>query len=127
MPFFWEDAELVLDPQVAKHSYPQRKGGMAEDLGHGLDEIEVVGYVLGPDYMSGRDALIKAVKEGGAGALVHPTRGPLQVMCLACRIKESTKEGGMARFTLRFVEAGENRYPTPPGDLGRRQGRGHNR
>lgn len=110
--FFWSDVDLTIDPLVAVHKYPQRRGGWTEDLGLGPDEFAVTAYVLGLDYMIARDALIKAVKEGGAGTLVHPTMGEKQVVCTGCSVKESTGENGMARFQLKFTEEGENKYPT---------------
>lgn len=109
--FWWEDADTTLDPLTAIHKYPQKKGGWTEDLGLGSDEFGLVGYVLGEDYMAARDALIKAVKDGGAATLVHPTMGEKTVVCTGCQIKESTKEGGMARFTFKFMEEGENKFP----------------
>ena len=111
--FYWTDASTTFDPMVVVHKYPQRRGGWSEDLGLGPDEMEVVGYVLGPDYMLARDRLIKAIKEGGPGTLVHPTLGEMTVALKPpVRIQESTREGGMCRFTLVFVEEGDNKYPT---------------
>ena len=48
----------------------------------------------------------------GAGDLVHPYLGSLQVACTGCSLSERTREGRMARFSLSFVEAGANQYPT---------------
>jgi len=110
--FCWADATTTLDPMVVVHKYPQRQGGWTEPLGLGPDEFEVVGYVIGPDYMTARDKLIKALKESGPGTLVHPTMGEKTVvLSQRPRIQESTREGGMARFSMVFTEEGENKYP----------------
>lgn len=110
--FWWLDLNTTLDPMVVVHKYPQRRGGWAEDLGLGPDEFEITGFVLGADYMAARDKLIKALKEGGAGTLVHPTLGEKKVvLSQKPRITETTREGGMARFSMVFTEEGENKYP----------------
>jgi len=110
--FWWKDASTTLDPFVVTHKYPQRKGGWSEPLGLGPDEFEIVGFVLGGDYMERRDALIRVCKEGSAGTLVHPTLGEKKVVLKPpVRFQESTAEGGCARFTFTFVEEGENKSP----------------
>ena len=49
----------------------------------------------------------------GAGELIHPYLGSLQVACTGCGLTERTREGRMARLvSLEFVEAGANQYPT---------------
>ena len=93
------------------HEYPGRDAPYAEDLGLVTGEFEVDAYVLEPDYMRARDALIRACRRAGAGRLVHPYLGTRNALCTGCTPSESTEEGGMARFRLSFVDAGENRFP----------------
>lgn len=113
VPFAWKDASTTLDPFIVTHKYPQRRGGWSEPLGLGPDEFEIVGFVLGDDYMSRRDELIRVCKQAGAGTLVHPTLGEkIVVLKPPVRFQESTAEGGCARFTFTFVEEGENKSPT---------------
>ena len=71
-------------------------------------------FVVGDDYATVRDRLIDACDMPGAGELVHPYLGSLQVACTACSLTERTSEGRMARFSLSFVEAGANQYPSNP-------------
>jgi len=109
--FWWEDVDSTFGRRIVTHEYPQRDGGWAEDLGRKPAEFSITGYVLGADYLSARDALEGACAAAGAGTLVHPTRGEIRVVCKECTVRESTREGGMARFDLKFVEEGDNRYP----------------
>lgn len=95
------------------HEYPSLDKPYTEDLGRRYDEFTVEGYVIGPDYQIARDALIKACRdEIGPGILVHPYRGELSVTCRGLRVRESSKEGGMAIVTMTFIESGETFYPT---------------
>lgn len=97
--------------RIALHEYPGRDDPYAEDLGRKVQRFTIDGYVIGDDYMTGRDALIKACNEAGAGTLNHPYHGQLSVACTACTVEEKTSEGRLARFQLTFVQAGKNRFP----------------
>ena len=102
--------------RVAVHEYPGRDEPYIEDLGRRTKRWEIEAFVVGDEYAEARDALIEACDMPGPGELVHPYLGSLQVACTACSLVERTREGRMARFTLSFVEAGENRFPTTGAD-----------
>lgn len=99
------DAELGRRVQV--HEFPLRDTAYAEDLGRATRRFSLQAYVLGDDYLDRRDALVRAVEQAGAGKLDHPYLGEMQATCTACRVQETTREGGMCRFSLEFVEAGD--------------------
>jgi len=97
--------------RVAVHEYPQREQPWVEDLGRKADGFSLELYVLGLDYFDARDRLEAALREPGPGTLVHPYLGTLRVAVRSYRLRESTREGGIARFSVDFVEAGEQREP----------------
>lgn len=116
-PFLWQKADGELGRKTARHDYPLRDEAYVEDLGKAPREFTLEVFVLGPDYMAARDRLIAALEEPGPGTLVHPTMGTLRVALAGkARLSESTDEGGMARFTLPFVLAGENKFPAAAAD-----------
>jgi prophage DNA circulation protein len=116
-PFLWQRAEGEVGRKTARHDYPQRDEAYIEDLGKAPREFTLEVFVLGSDYMAARDKLIAALEEPGPGTLVHPTMGSLRVALSGrVRISESTDEGGMARFTIPLVLAGDNKYPTASAD-----------
>jgi prophage DNA circulation protein len=99
------------------HEYPLRDTPYAEDLGRRRRAFNVECLVLGPDYMAARDALIAALEQKGAGTLVHPYYGTLSVVVFdPAQVEESTKEGGMARFRIPFMESGEKLEPATTTD-----------
>ena len=104
--------------RVAVHEYPGRDVPFVEDLGRQTKSWSIEAYVVGDDYADRRDRLIDACDMAGPGELVHPYLGALQVACTSCSVAERTREGRMARFSLSFVEAGENQYPTSATDTG---------
>lgn len=99
--------------RLAEHEYPGRDVPFIEDLGRSAREFTLEAYVIGEDYFTGRDALIEALETAGAGELVHPYQGAKNVVVKApFRMRETRGEGGMARFSITFMEVGEQENPT---------------
>jgi prophage DNA circulation protein len=111
VPFFVDGHEADLGRRVQVHEYPLRDKPYGEDLGRKVRGLSVDAYVIGAEYMAARDRLIAAVEQAGPGKLVHPYLGELNVTVTGCKLRESTAEGGMARFGLTLVEAGEATFP----------------
>lgn len=113
VPFFVKSAQTQVGRRVAIHEYPQRDEAYPEDLGLKADAFTVDVLVIGPDYFKARDALIEALKKAGPGVLVHPYYGTRTVtLANPARISETIDEGGLARFSLDFVEAGDRIEPS---------------
>jgi prophage DNA circulation protein len=110
--FFVESADGELGQRVVLHEYPLRDTSYAEDLGQKARQYTLELYVLGSGYMRARDRLIEALNEPGPGTLIHPYLGSIHVAVLNARgPRESTRQGGMARFSVTFAAAGKNRQP----------------
>lgn len=112
VPFFVRTHEAGLGRRVQVHEYPLRDKPWAEDLGRKARALTVEAYVLGPDYMAARNSLVRAIEQAGAGQLVHPYLGELRCTVVSCKLREGSDEGGSARFSLEFVEAGDATFPT---------------
>lgn len=110
--FFVESADSSHGRRQAVHETAQRDTPYTEDLGRKSREFSVVGYLLGKDYHLNRDELIKACELAGPGALVHPYRGEMNVVCRGLNVSETAAEGGKCTITLTFLEAGEAAYPS---------------
>lgn len=98
--------------RVVTHEYPERDKPYVEDLGRKARGFRVDGYVIGSNYQIDRDAIIAACEKRGPGTLVHPYLGTLQVVCESLTVRESKDEGGMAKVSMSFVEAGQSEYPS---------------
>lgn len=94
--------------RLAPFEYPQRDRPYVEDLGRRIELYRIDCLVIGSDYMEERDALLRALREGGSGVLVHPYLGQLDVSVDRFTFTESTEEGGLARFTIDFLESGRS-------------------
>ncbi len=117
VPFYTWRTESQQGRRSVLHEYPQRDVPYVEDLGRKARGFVLEAYVIGQHYMTARDNLINALEQPGPGTLVHPYRGTLNVALLTpATIIESANEGGMARFMMNFIEAGNNAQPSAKPD-----------
>lgn len=94
------------------YEYPKREQGYVEDMGRGVERIDIEAILIGKEYLTQLDALLKALRATGPGELVHPFYGRLQMVADASgRVRHSFEDGGMCTVSMSFVEAGENKYP----------------
>lgn len=117
VPFSVTDAEARIGRRMVLHEYPQRDDPYPEDLGRRARVFVVEAHVVGEDYLTRRDALMRAIEQDGPGELIHPRHGVLKVVVLDhVSVKESSREGGIARFSITFVQAGDNQFPSAAAD-----------
>ncbi len=116
VPFHVEAHDLTGGRRLALHQFPLRDEPYAEDLGRQGRNQNVDAYVVGDDYMAARDKLIAALEKAGPGSLVHPYLGTMQMAVRSYRLRESTRDGGIARFAIAFVEAGAAAFPSAAAD-----------
>lgn len=116
VPFFVESSDATTGRRVVVHEFPLRAKPYAEDMGQKPREFSVEAFVLGADYFSARDALLRALNTEGPGELVHPYIGRLIVVCTEVSVRENTRDGGLARFALKFVETADATAPAPKVD-----------
>jgi prophage DNA circulation protein len=107
VPFAVEAGGRTAGRRVVLFEFPKNNIPYGEDMGRSARRWQITGYVIGDDYISQRDALLDACDEGGAGILVHPTLGSMNVMCGPVSSHESRLRGGICTFDMTFVEAGE--------------------
>lgn len=110
--FFVPDSDVSGGRRAVVHEFPQKEIPFVEDMGRKARQFSIDAYVLGDDYMVGRDALIEALEKSGPGKLVHPYYGTIDVVCQSWSVHESRGELRFAKFSLSFVEAGVLVNPT---------------
>ena len=94
------------------HAYPKRDSVHIEDLGKLPRTFSFDGFLIGPNYHLERNRLNAALEVAGPGTLVHPLWGEFQVtLSQPAKVRESTAEGGLARYSLTFVEAVASKQP----------------
>lgn len=94
------------------YEYPKREQGYVEDMGRGVERVDIEAILIGKEYLTQLDALLKALRATGPGELVHPFYGRLQMVADASgRVRHSFEDGGMCTVSMSFIEAGESKYP----------------
>ena len=112
VPFQVQAADLDAGRRVQVHDYPQRDTPRVEDLGRAAREIAVDGFLIGADYIAQANRLLAAVETPGAGTLVHPWLGSMQVaLSTPARVRFDAALG-MATVSMSFVEAGDLVFPS---------------
>lgn len=115
--FHTVDGDLGVGRRSVTHEYPQRDDAYVQDLGRRARTFTVEGYVVGANYLTERDALVAALEADGPGELVHPRYGTRYVAVQdVAHVKESAREGGIAHFSITFVETARNLLPNSTPD-----------
>lgn len=114
--FHVDAAESSHGRRQAVHEHALRDVPYTEDLGRKAREFSITGYLVGKDYDQQRDTLIGACEQAGPGALVHPYRGEMTVVCRGLTVSESSDDGGMCRLSFTFLESGEASFPSASTD-----------
>ena len=120
VPFEVESDSSPAGRKTQTHEFVQRDQPFVEDLGRKTREFKLVGFVGGADCFQKRDALLAALDKAGPGELVHPWLGKLTVTAGdGCEYSHERSEGGLVRFSLVFIEAGEKGFPVGTPNTGR--------
>ena len=97
--------------RIAQHETPKRNIPYSEDMGRRAKRHILEGYIImrpgNFNYLPDRDALINALEADGPGLLVHPLLPSMQVLCEHYTVSETREKGGMATFSMTFIEAGQ--------------------
>lgn len=110
--FFVETSDREGGRRGVQHEFAQRDIPYTEDTGRKGRSFNLDGYVLGDDYFTDRDKLITACESEGPAELIHPYYGRLIVNCFSFKVRESSKDGGIAVFSFSFVESGQQSFPS---------------
>lgn len=114
--FFVDVAEFSTGRRMIHHEFPDRDTPFAEDLGKKAESFSLECHILGDDYFAQRDSFLAALTTAGPGELIHPYLGSKNVQVGNISLKEDTKQGRIAFFTVAFFEAGEALFPAASED-----------
>ncbi|RMS16689.1 DNA circularization protein [Pseudomonas syringae] len=109
--FFIEKAVVPVGRKGQLHEYPQRDEPYFESLGKQAQVHTLTAFIVGRDCFEQRDNLLQALEKDGAGELVHPWLGRMQVQVGQCSVTHTLTEGGMVRLDLVFYPANPLKFP----------------
>lgn len=105
--FLIPQASVPVGMKGQLHEFPQRDTPFFEQLGKQSQVHKMTAWVIGDDCFERRDKLLEALETPGAGELVHPWLGRMQVKTGECEMSHDLMGGGMVSFDLTF-------YPDEP-------------
>lgn len=121
VPFGVNGDEARFGRSLAEHEYPFKDSQWMEDLGRGTRRFVIQGFLItdslvygGGDVQDQKEALIGAVETQGAGTLIHPSYGRLQVSVpeQGLIIYNRLDAGTYCEFAMLCLEAGEREFPS---------------
>ena len=105
--FLYNSVSNSIGRQTVVKEFPGQDLPRVEDLGRLTRKFTIDMFVIGDNYMAGRDDLMEAFETAGSGELNHPYLGRINVTLVGeVQMTETTSEGGMAKFTATFVQTG---------------------
>ncbi|EHI3754528.1 multidrug DMT transporter permease [Salmonella enterica] len=96
---------------IVKREYPLRESGGADDLGPRLPAFTFTVIVQGDDAQAQRKALRDALYAPGAGELVHPDYGTLNVLIDNFESRYNVSEQRVVEFTITVVPQANDTAP----------------
>ncbi|VVE06583.1 DNA circularization protein [Pandoraea sputorum] len=112
VPFISLGSDNAFGRRKQVHVYPQRDVPWVEDLGRGIRQFRMFGFVVGDNVIAQRDLLIAACETAGDGDLVHPSLGRRTVSLVEFHSIERWERGRYFEFQFVFIEGGPRIYPT---------------
>ena len=110
--FFVKSHELKGGQRVQVTEFPGRDQANTQSFGKKNKSHTFDAYVIGPDYDQQRGLLITALDTVGAGKLVHPYLGNINVLTPDWAMRESSTQLNIARFSIAYVESSDLLAPT---------------
>ena len=92
-----------------QHEFIYRDEPWFEDLGRKAIEITATGEWCATDEI---EELRDGIREGGVGTFTHPRWGDIDLVAYDAEFTINERYPDSGRYTIRFHEAGEYRYPT---------------
>lgn len=114
IPFKIKRATTKVGRRIVTHEFPLKDIPYTEDLGRGAREYTLEAHVIGDGHENVRDQLIQAIENNKEpGILMHPIFGAVRVVPGPIEHVFDNEAGNIEYFNLTFLEAGENKYPSP--------------
>ncbi|EHP4312627.1 DNA circularization protein [Salmonella enterica] len=101
---------------IVKREYPLRESGGADDLGPKLPAFTFTVIVQGDDAQAQRKALRDALYAPGAGELVHPDYGTLNVLIDSFESRYNVSEQRVVEFTISATPQANDTAPQMQND-----------
>lgn len=117
IPFKMSSHDYSSGRRTQLKQFANRETPYLQDFGKEAESFTIEAYIIQNienefDYFTERDNLIRVLRQGSAGTLIHPFLGIKKVgVDGQFSLKETFDEGGIAKFTITFTEKGKRALP----------------
>jgi prophage DNA circulation protein len=106
VPFYVQSDKESGKRRIVSHEFPMRDDPFHEDLGEGIRSYDVTAYIASDFADTQGQALLATCAQRGAGLLVLPINGPVQVKCETFERSHEKDRLGYIAFSLKFLREG---------------------
>ncbi|WP_339521839.1 DNA circularization protein [Pseudomonas sp. EL_65y_Pfl2_R96] len=110
--FLIPQASVPIGMKGQLHEFPQRDEPFFEQLGKQSQVHRLTCWIIGDDCFERRDKFLEAIQTPGAGELVHPWLGRMQVKAGEGDMTHDFQQGGMVSFSVTFYPDTPLKFPT---------------
>lgn len=109
--FILDDESTSDGRKTVSHEFVNSDRRFVEDLGRIPTIFHIHGFVHGSPGFSERDALKQALNKKGAGKLIHPVYGSVDVVAEPYTVTSNMRNAGRFNFTMSFRTQSSEREP----------------
>ncbi len=102
--------------RLAVHEYPGKDQAYIEDMGLSISSFSFEAVIIGDDFMAQAGAFEVALNAPGAGTLIHPHLGEIQIRIERYRRSHAIDAAGEVRFSCSAFLDGKAIYPSSKAD-----------
>ncbi|MFL1477450.1 DNA circularization protein [Pseudomonas grimontii] len=109
--FLIPQASVPVGMKGQLHEFPQRDDPYFEQLGKQSQVHRLTIWIIGDDCFERRDKFLEAIQTPGAGELVHPWLGRMQVKAGEAELTHDYQQGGMVSMLVTFYPDRPLKFP----------------
>lgn len=102
---------ITQERRITRHEYPQKDEPYHEEMGLGARTFRIDAVVQGADYIARAMSFEQKLNQAGAGILIHPFFGAIEIIITSYTVNNKYDELGHIIFSITAEKHGKPMYP----------------